>query len=145
MARKYRNYSDEDIIKFSKEVFSIAGLLNKLDLKTAGGNYANIKRLLQKLNVDTSHWTGMAWSKDCQTKDWSQYTRAAHLKKHLIKERGHKCENCELEFWLENIIPLEIHHLDGDRTNNELENLCLLCCNCHAMTENWRNKKSAKS
>ena len=35
----------------------------------------------------------------------------------------------------------EVHHVDGDRTNNEVDNLQLLCCNCHALTENWRRVK----
>lgn len=38
-------------------------------------------------------------------------------------------------------IPLEIEHVDGDRTNNELANLKLLCCNCHALTPTWRRRK----
>ena len=41
-------------------------------------------------------------------------------------------------------IPLEVHHLDGDRMNNELSNLQLLCPNCHALTENWRGKNISK-
>ena len=41
--RQYKNYTDEDIIKYAKEVKSIAQLLKKLNLKQAGGNYSNIK------------------------------------------------------------------------------------------------------
>ncbi len=140
MARKYANYTNEDIIKYSKEVLSIADLLRKLNLKCAGGNYANIKRKLQKLNIDTTHWTGKAWNKDQQLKDWSKYTKAHSLKPHIIKKRGHKCEICLGTSWLNNLIPLEIHHIDGNRTNNDYINLQLLCCNCHATTDNWRNK-----
>lgn len=145
MARKYREYSDEDVIKYAKEVFSIAGLLEKLDLRKAGGNYSHAKKTLQRLNIDTSHWTGMGWSKDKQLKNWQDYTRANKLKPHLISKLGHKCQKCNLETWLENPIPLEIHHTDGDRTNNNLENLELLCCNCHSLTDNWRNKKKRES
>lgn len=139
--RKYREYTDDDIIKISKEVYSIAGLLQGLNLKPAGGNYSNIKKLIQKLKIDTSHWTGMAWNKEKQLKDWSDYTRNRNVKLHLIKLRSHKCEKCNNTHWLDNLIPLEIHHIDGDRTNNELENLQLLCCNCHAATDFWRNRK----
>lgn len=38
------------------------------------------------------------------------------------------------------IIPLELHHIDGDRFNNNLENLQILCYNCHALTNNFRQK-----
>ena len=133
-------YTDNDIKENAKRVHSLAGLLRALGLKPAGGNYANMKRKLQKLQIDTNHWTGQGWSKDEQLKDWSNYKRTGNIKKHLIKKRGHKCEKCKGTEWF-GPIPLEIHHVDGDRTNNELENLQLLCCNCHATTDNWRNKK----
>lgn len=141
MKRKYREYTDEDIIKFAKEVVSIAGLLTKLNLKKAGGNYAHMKKTLQRLNIDCSHWTGQAWNKDQQLKDWSNYSHVKHLKKHLIILRTNKCENCKLTNWLDIEIPLEVHHIDFDRTNNNLDNLQLLCLNCHALTKNWRGRK----
>lgn len=139
--RQYREYTDEDIIKAAKEVSSMSQLLGKLGLRKAGGNYANMKRTLQRLNIKCDHWTGMAWSKGQQLKEWKDYTRIARIKPHLLKLRGHKCENCTLTLWENFPIPLEVHHLDGDRTNNDLDNLELLCCNCHALTGNWRNRK----
>ena len=139
--RKYRDYTDEDVINAAREVKSMSQLLGKLNLIKAGGNFANMKSTLQKLKVDCSHWTGQAWNKDQQLKDWSEYSKVANLKRHLVKKRGHSCENCKNDLWLDKPIPLEVHHIDGDRTNNELINLSLLCCNCHSLTENWRNKK----
>ena len=139
--RKYREYSDEDIIKHSKEVNSIAQLLGKLNLKQAGGNFANMKRLLQKLNIKTDHWKGQAWNKGQQLKDWSKYSQPKNFRKHLLKERNFKCESCNRKTWNKKQIPLEIHHADGDRTNNKLDNLKVLCCNCHATTETWRKPK----
>lgn len=139
--RKYRDYSDEDIRRIAPTVSSMAQLLKKLGLRMAGGNYVNMQRLLQKLNVDCSHWCGKAWNKDKRLKDWSSYTQVRHLKSHLIRERGHKCESCGLETWMNQKIPLEVDHINGDRSNNELDNLRLLCCNCHALTPTWRNRK----
>ena len=49
-----------------------------------------------------------------------------------IKER--KCEKCGLEQWLCEPIPLELHHIDGNHYNNDLNNLQILCPNCHSMT-----------
>lgn len=136
--RKYLNYTDQDVIIGAKLVKSMAGLLKYLGLKPVGGNYDNIKRKLQKLQVDTSHWTGQGWSKDQQLKDWSSYTRGRVLKPHLIKERGHICESCKNTEWLGELIALEVHHIDGDRTNNDKQNLQLICPNCHAFTDNYR-------
>jgi hypothetical protein len=139
--RKYRDYTDEQLIEYSKKVKSLSGLLKMIGKKPAGGNFANLKRLIQKLNINTDHWTGQGWNKDQQLKDWKDYTKVECLKPHLIRHRGSKCENCNLTEWKNSSIPLEVHHIDGDRTNNNLCNLQLLCCNCHAMTDNWRNKK----
>jgi hypothetical protein len=138
MKRSYRNYTDEDVIKASSNVKSIAGLCRAIGIKPVGGNYANLKRIIQRLKIDTSHWTGQGWNKNEQLKDWSNYTRNKPRKKILIKERGHKCENCKNEKWLNEPITLELHHIDGDKTNNKRENLQLLCPNCHSFTKNWR-------
>lgn len=139
--RKYRDYTDEQIVEYAKEVKSIATLLKKLGKRPTGGNYASMKKLLQKLGINTDHWTGQGWNKDQQLKDWKSYTKIEHLKKHLKKHKGLKCESCELTEWKNSSIPLEVHHVDGNRTNNSIENLQLLCCNCHALTDNWRGKK----
>lgn len=140
MKRKYRNYTEQDIIIAAKNTYSLFGLLRALDLKPAGGNFINMKRKLQKLNIDTSHWTGKAWNKDKQLKDYKDYTRAASIKIHLLRKLGSVCSCCKRTIWLEKPIPLELHHIDGDRTNNTEENLELLCPNCHYFTDNYRNR-----
>ncbi len=60
------------------------------------------------------------------------------LKLLLLRDavKSHQCENCKLTEWLGQPIPLELHHKDGDRGNNKLDNLQLLCANCHALTPN---------
>jgi 5-methylcytosine-specific restriction endonuclease McrA len=64
------------------------------------------------------------------------------LKMRLLSEgyKQHKCERCSLERWLEKPIALELHYIDGNRSNNELQNLKFLCPNCHAQTPNYRAK-----
>lgn len=141
MARQYRKYTDQDIIDAVKDVKSIAQLLKKLGLKPVGGNYINIKSILKKLNIDCSHFTGSGWSKGKRLLDWDQYTKVKYFKDHLIKEKGKECEKCHLTKWDNQDIPLEVHHIDGDRTNNSFDNLRLYCCNCHALTDNWRGRK----
>ena len=67
------------------------------------------------------------------------------MKDALVALRGNYCAGCGLSEWQQQSIPLEVHHKDGDHLNNELDNLELLCPNCHALTENWRGKNIAKS
>jgi 5-methylcytosine-specific restriction endonuclease McrA len=48
---------------------------------------------------------------------------------------------CGIENWLGKDITLELHHVDGNRFNNELSNLQILCPNCHSLTPNHGKKK----
>lgn len=68
------------------------------------------------------------------------------LRKKLIQEglKKYQCESCGLNSWQGQPIPLEVHHKDGDKTNNELDNLQLLCPNCHALTSTYRGKNIKK-
>lgn len=139
--RKYRNYTDQQVIELAKKVKSIAELLRALDLKPVGGNYYTIHCLIEKLEIDTSHWTGAGWNKGKRLKEWSNYSRSSYVKPHLIKERGHICECCKNTRWLDQEIKLEVHHIDKNRTNNNPSNLQLLCPNCHSVTEGWRRRR----
>lgn len=65
---------------------------------------------------------------------------AQWIKQYLIEQRGHRCECCKNEMWLDNPIMLELDHIDGDFLNNKIENLKLLCLNCHGMTPTYRAK-----
>lgn len=65
------------------------------------------------------------------------------LKKALLKNRPYKCEKCNRDDWDGVPIPLQVHHIDGNNTNNSNDNLLLLCANCHALTPNFAIQKSA--
>lgn len=66
------------------------------------------------------------------------------LLKELLKIFPQQCSCCKLTTWLGQLIKLEVHHIDGDSTNNLLENLQLLCPNCHSYTDSWcKNKTKA--
>ncbi len=62
------------------------------------------------------------------------------LKLRLLKERGRKCEKCDYSKYQ----ILEVHHKNRNRKNNELENLELICPNCHAeehlLEKSWLTK-----
>lgn len=66
--------------------------------------------------------------------------RTRKFKSALIALRNHQCECCKLTTWLEQPINLELHHCDGDKSNNRLDNLQLLCPNCHSYTDNYGSK-----
>lgn len=63
-------------------------------------------------------------------------------KRFLLKTKGLKCEICNHEEWQGKPISIELDHIDGDSTNNELNNLRLLCPNCHAQTPTYKSKNT---
>jgi hypothetical protein len=63
------------------------------------------------------------------------------IRNYLLNEVGCKCQKCG---WGEinpitNVVPLEIHHKDGNCMNNNRENLEVLCPNCHSLTPNYKS------
>lgn len=66
------------------------------------------------------------------------------LRNYLIKINGYKCEQCGNTHWQGVLIPIDVHHIDGNKKNNVLTNLKLLCKNCHALTENYGYKKARR-
>jgi hypothetical protein len=68
-----------------------------------------------------------------------------HLKRRLLAEglKENRCERCGIDAWLGEPLSLALHHVNGDGGDNRLENLALLCPNCHAQTPNFsgRNRR----
>ena len=67
------------------------------------------------------------------------------LRQAVLAIKEHKCEHCGLTHWLDQPISLQVHHKDGDRKNNELSNLELLCLNCHSQTDTFGSKNIKKA
>jgi 5-methylcytosine-specific restriction endonuclease McrA len=66
-------------------------------------------------------------------------TNRSHLKQRLIKSglKENRCEVCGISEWRGGPLTMALHHINGDRTDNRLENLELLCGNCHSQTPNY--------
>ena len=148
---QYRNYTDEDFIKAWTTSGSIRQVLNNLGLVEAGGNYACAKKRAATLNLTNEHMHGQAWNKGKYygprrpieaylSNEFSIKSYA--LKKRLIREgyKEHKCEICGIMEWNGQPAPLELDHMDGNHHNNNLDNLQIICPNCHSQTDNYRGK-----
>lgn len=144
----------KDIVKDS---FSIREVLLKLGLAPFGANYSGFKSACKRLNISTEHFTGMGHLKG-KTHNWnkpkslseiciegSTYNRV-HLKSRLIKTGllVNKCHICSLTTWLDKHIVLHLDHINGINDDHRLENLRLLCPNCHSQTDTYCGKKNKK-
>lgn len=106
----------------------------------------SVKKLIDKYQLDISHFKGQGWSKDSVDMSIFQYNKSCKsdtMIRALTILRGWKCEKCGRTEWEGQQIPLCVHHIDGNHINNQIENLQILCPNCHAQTDNYcgRNKK----
>ena len=66
-------------------------------------------------------------------------TSRTHLKQRLLKAglKENRCELCGISEWLGKPLNMQLHHLNGDGSDNRLENLELLCANCHSQTSTY--------
>jgi hypothetical protein len=158
---KKKGWTKEDLIKAVQKSKSIRQVLVKLNLRLAGGNYSQIKKYLDYYKIDSSHFTGQGWNKgmkgigkprieltDILKKD--NYFQSYKLKKRLFKA-GLKKPFCEECGWHKKSddgrTPLELDHINGDSRDNRIENLRILCPNCHSLkpTHRGRNMKKRSS
>lgn len=134
----------EEVVKASS---SFCQILKYFNIKTSGPNYYLLKEVLVFFNIKYDHIKDH--KVDFKRKPlkellvYNKYSNSAYLKYRLIKEKlkEFKCEICNLTEWQNKKIPIHLHHIDGDRLNNLIDNLQILCVNCHSQTKNFcRNR-----
>ena len=153
-------YQKDKLEQIVSESYSFAEALRKIGLRDVGSNFKTIKKYVEEYNIDTSHFRGQTWNKGMGNTDYAAYNKLEDilkentnfksdtLKYRLVKEglKQWKCEKCGNEgVWEGEELVLELHHINGNHYDNRLENLQILCPNCHSQTDNFRNKNSTKA
>lgn len=153
-----RSWTVEKLKDAVKNSLSYRQTLVKLSLREAGGNYEQVKRYIKEYKLDIKHFKGRGWSKGLKgigrprvplgkilVKNSS--FQSFKLKKRLFAARL-KPQYCELCRWAkrtgDGYLPLELDHINGNRHDNRLENLRILCPNCHSLTGNHRGRRNKK-
>ena len=140
------DWSKERIENAVKSADSYSEVLVILQIPKQGNNLSTLRKKIALYNIDTSHFTFKKQYKNRSLKYISalDYIKRKNISSDKIKYKllkegilENKCACCGLTEWNGKPIVLQLHHIDGNHNNNDLDNLQLLCPNCHSQTENY--------
>lgn len=154
-------YTEQELRSAVATSSSLAEVLKKLGLKQAGGTQENIKNKIEKLRLDVSHFTGKLWSKGKTHQDDDRikyrfeidevFKLGAFVPNRVLRDRVIKnelvpyhCAECLGAEWRGKQLTLELHHINGNTSDNRIENLTFLCPNCHSLTPTFKNRVRTK-
>ena len=144
-------FSKEYVKNIVKQCSSIADFCRYVGWKPRGDNYRIFHKYVYEYDLDISHFIG--YKSNTKKNNSEEYLiqnsykiTSNRLLKKLLEEgkKEYKCECCGLSEWNGKSISLELHHINGEHYDNRIENIQVLCPNCHAQTENYRGKQGKK-
>ena len=140
------NWNESDIKAAVNASFSYQETLRKLGIPCQGNNVSTLKRKMELYNITNQHFTFhpkelpklQRKTEEYLTIDGTFIT-STNLKNRLIKDgfKENKCEICGVSEWQGKPLVCQLHHKNGNHKDNRLENLQILCPNCHSQTENY--------
>lgn len=137
---------EEIVCSIIKDSCSIYQVCKKLNKRPTNNNYLMVQKIIDKYNLSTTHFCEEKYRKTCdRLSDAEVFSNRGKvyngylLKKRLITNgyKAYKCEKCGIDKWNGEEISLQVHHINGNRCDNRIENLQLLCPNCHSQTDSF--------
>lgn len=153
-----RKFSDQQAVQAvsDKRHRSVSSVLRVLGVSAqSGSSHRLIRSIAKKYSVDVSHLAGNGWAKGIARPEFRKPSVDKHgrcnpstnLVRLLIRDgvKQRRCERCNRRTWNGEPIPLERHHIDGNKHNHALSNIAVICPNCHAQTDNYSGKNRGRA
>ena len=149
-----KDFTKQEIIEKVNQCTSLSGLAKELNYRSRGAILNTIKNYLIENNIDFSHFTGLAPGKQNRTPEnifILNSTAAQKVLRRYYKDGAYteyKCAICGQEpFWNNKPLSLTLDHINGNNTDDRLENLRWVCPNCDRQldtfgSKNWKNLKA---
>jgi 5-methylcytosine-specific restriction endonuclease McrA len=144
-------FSDEAFTKIILSSDSCITAMKSLGFTCVAGNARKtVKRRINELNISTEHWLDTTKNAHIASEiphdeyfAKNTYHNGGHTRKRILKYKlfPYKCAICgNIGEWFGLPLTLQIDHINGDHTDNSLENLRFLCPNCHSQTVTFAGK-----
>lgn len=148
-SRIWTEFTDQEFTRLAKNSNSISAFLRNFGSECAGGTYRIVMKRIQVLNIDVTHFVDRGFDKTgvIPLEDIIKHGKHPLYQTNFLKERLYRaglkeerCEECGITEWNGKELVFHLDHIDGNKKNHLLDNLKILCPNCHSQTPTFAGR-----